>query len=106
MVALAMHEDGDSFLDELRRWLIRIEVAMNELKQQQGGQENYSVAEFARLVGRRPFTVREWCRHRRLNATKRACGRGKTLDWSIGHAELIRYRNEGLLPGPGTSTRI
>lgn len=60
----------------------------------------YTVAEFAELEGKRPYTVREWCRLMRINAEKRETGRGDSKEWKISHNELIRYRNDGLLPPP------
>lgn len=60
--------------------------------------EWYTTTEFAEIVGRAPYTVMELCRHGRLNAAKRLAGRGTNKDWSISHAELNRYQNEGLLP--------
>lgn len=64
--------------------------------------ELYTVPEFAERIGKAEYTVREWCRFKRIHATKRPTGRGRTKDWAIAHAELTRYRNEGLLPDPGT----
>jgi Helix-turn-helix domain len=58
----------------------------------------YTTAEAATELGKRPYTVREWCRYKRVNAVKRACGRGRSKDWAISHAELTRIKNEGLLP--------
>jgi hypothetical protein len=49
-------------------------------------------------VTKAEFTVREWCRLDRVAASKRACGRGKFLEWIVSHEELTRLRNEGLLP--------
>ena len=67
-------------------------------------QEAYSTEMFAQIVDKSEYTVREWCRHGRLRATKRPSGRGNTKEWSISHAELERYRNEGLLPPPGRAS--
>jgi hypothetical protein len=61
-------------------------------------QAAYSTDEFARLVGRAEYTVREWCRLGRIKANKRVCGRGNSPEWSIPHDELERYRAEGLRP--------
>jgi hypothetical protein len=58
----------------------------------------YDVHEFARLVGKASFTVREWSRHGRIVAQKRRSGRGAFLAWVISHDELLRYQKEGLLP--------
>ena len=60
--------------------------------------EWYSVDEVAGMLGKRPFTVREWCRLGQINAAKRAERRGGAALWSISAKEIARYRNEGLLP--------
>lgn len=61
-------------------------------------QNYYSVEEFAALVKRRPFTVREWCRLGRIQARKSMTHAGPTTKWVIGRTELERFRREGLLP--------
>lgn len=58
----------------------------------------YSIAEFAELVGKRQYTVREWCRLARINAEKCETGRGDAKSWKIPAEELGRYRDHGLLP--------
>ena len=58
----------------------------------------YTTAEAAEVLDRAFFTVREWCRHGRIHAEKRACGRGLAKEWCISSTELQRIRNEGLLP--------
>ena len=57
----------------------------------------YEVEEFARLVGKATYTVREWCRRRRVHAVKRYSGRGAHAAWAISHEEFQRYQREGLL---------
>ncbi len=58
----------------------------------------YTVEEVAALVDKRPYTVREWCRHGRINAMKRTEKRGGAELWSISADEVERYMNEGLMP--------
>jgi hypothetical protein len=58
----------------------------------------YTTGEIGRILGRDPYTVRQWCRLGRVRATKRACGRGHAKEWTIDSVELERIANEGLLP--------
>ncbi len=60
--------------------------------------EWYSPDEIAALIGRAAYTVRQWCRLGRLQARKRACGRGRYLAWEIHADELRHYVNHGLRP--------
>jgi hypothetical protein len=60
--------------------------------------EFYSTQEAAKLLGKRPYTVREWCRLGRVHAEKTHAGRGLDEEWRISHQELKRIQNEGLLP--------
>jgi hypothetical protein len=78
--------------------LERIEALLTVLVERDQVREWYSVGEFARLVGRCGFTVREWCRQGRLLAAKKESGRGAYTAWSISHEELLRYQREGLRP--------
>ena len=80
--------------------LERIEEKIDALEQQRPEKEFYSTAEVAEMLGKRPYTVREWCRLRRIDARKREVGRGDAEEWEISHEELERYRNHGLLPIP------
>lgn len=81
--------------------LATLEENVQELIQEHPGREWYSVEEFAELVGKAEFTVREWCRHGRIRAEKQPGGRGSYASWVIGRAELDRYRAEGLISVPG-----
>lgn len=103
------HGDQDEFFIrssdvqlKLNEILVRLRKIENQLVLsnilQVPQKELYSVEEFAELVGLTPYTVREHCRLRRLNATKTESGRGGVKEWRIPHAELVRYRNLGLLP--------
>lgn len=78
----------------------KLEQAIGLLVEQKTLKEWYSTAEFAEAVRKDEFTVREWCRLRRVHADKKSSGRGKHKAWAISHAELLRYQREGLLPDP------
>jgi hypothetical protein len=78
--------------------LQRVRRIEDALMKQASVKAAYTTAEFAKLVQRDEYTVREWCRLRRVNATKRACGRGSSQEWSLSHDQLVRYQSEGLLP--------
>ena len=60
----------------------------------------YSPVEVAEILGKKPYTVREWCRLQRVEARKRPTGRGDADEWEISHDELERIKNHGLLPIP------
>jgi hypothetical protein len=78
--------------------LEKIEAMLTVLVEQQTVREWYATDEFALLVSKAEFTVREWCRHGRISAEKRMSGRGAFPAWVISHQELLRYQREGLLP--------
>lgn len=85
-------------MNSLEDRLTRIEAILAVLVEGQQVREWHSVEQFARIVGRSAFTVREWCRRGRIHAEKKNSGRGKFLGWSISLGELRRYQREGLLP--------
>jgi hypothetical protein len=76
--------------------LERIEQLLAGLMERQTVRDWYSTEEFARLVGKAEFTVREWARLGRIHAEKRKSGRGAHPAWVVSHSELLRYRREGL----------
>lgn len=78
--------------------LDRIESLLAALLERETIKDYYSTDEFARLVGKAEFTVREWARLGRIHAQKRQSGRGAHPAWVVSHLELLRYRKEGLLP--------
>lgn len=86
--------------DEVISRLGRIESLLLSLVEQKTVKEWYSTAELAGLIGRKLFTVREWCRKGRVRAEKKECGRGPAGEWRVSHEELVRIRNDGLLPEP------
>jgi hypothetical protein len=75
-----------------------LESMVSTLVQQRTVKEWYSTAEVAELLGKAEFTVREWARLGRIHAKKKPSGRGLASEWMISHEELLRIRNEGLLP--------
>jgi hypothetical protein len=83
-----------------------IESQLDALVRRQYSKEWYTTEEVARILGKAPFTVREWCRHRRVNGRKQQHQRGRHPSWVISHDELLRIQRDGLLPLPATSTRI
>jgi hypothetical protein len=76
----------------------RIESLLAALVDRQTIKDWYTTEEFARLVGKAEFTVREWARLGRIKAEKRMSGRGAFASWVISHDELLRYQREGLRP--------
>lgn len=91
-----MNNSGE--IGEVLSRLHRIELALDQLVQQRTAKDWYTTDEVADILAKAPFTVREWCRNRRINADKRDCGRGNAKEWIISHQELRRIQNEGLLP--------
>lgn len=85
-------------MTELLQQLHRIEAKLDQLLDKEATQDYYSTADAARILGKAEWTVREWCRLRRVNAEKRLCGRGVSKEWMISHDELQRIQSEGLLP--------
>jgi hypothetical protein len=82
----------------LEEKLNKIETLLLVLVERQQVREWYSVEEFARIVGRAPYTVRQWANNRRIVASKKESGRGAHASWAISHEELLRFQREGLLP--------
>ena len=78
--------------------LNRIEAMLSLLIQQQTVRDWYTTEQFAQIVGKSEFTVREYCRRGRIKAEKRRSGRGAHPAWVISHEELQRFQHEGLLP--------
>jgi hypothetical protein len=78
--------------------LQRIEAVLAVLAERGQMKDFYEIGEFACLVGRKSFTVREWARHGRIRAEKKLSGRGAHFQWVVSHDELQRYEREGLRP--------
>ena len=78
--------------------LQRIEEMLERLLKRQMEKAHYTVEEFAGLVNRRPFTVRQWCNLGRIKAEKSLTRTGACTVWAISHDEYLRFQREGLLP--------
>lgn len=91
-------------LEELAARQERIESLLTEIREGIEAsplkKEYYTTAEAAEILGKACFTVRQWCRLRRINAEKTHAGRGIDAEWRISHREIERIRNEGLLRVP------
>jgi len=88
----------DDEISTIGNRLDRIEAALNALLQKESVKDWYTTAEFAKLLCKSEFTIREWCRLGRVHAEKRGSGRGRFLAWVISHDEVLRYNRAGLLP--------
>lgn len=90
--------------DDLASKLARIESVLSDVHElvlnRQTIKDSYTTLEVAKVLNKKPYTVREWCRLQRVNADKAMCGRGSEEEWRISHEELVRIQNEGLLPPP------
>jgi hypothetical protein len=82
----------------LREQLDKIEAMLATLVEREMVKDHYEIEEFARIVGRQPFTCREWARLGRINADKKNSGRGPHARWVVSHDEVLRYQRSGLLP--------
>jgi hypothetical protein len=83
---------------ELAEHILSIEGKLSMLVERQQVRDWYTTLDFAQAVGKKEFTIREYCRLGRLLAEKRQSGRGSYSQWVLSHAELERYRRNGLLP--------
>ena len=87
----------DNTPDVIER-LDSIETMLKALLEQQKVKDWYTTEEVANALGKAKYTVRDWCRLGRIHAAKKGSGRGSYQSWVVSHAELERYRREGLLP--------
>jgi len=63
-----------------------------------GQRKFYTTKEFALLVNRAEYTIRELCRLGRIKCTRDKAGRGGYGAYRISHEELLRFQDEGSLP--------
>jgi hypothetical protein len=92
------HHGYESVLETFAERLAGIEAALAVLVKERSVKEFYSTKQVAEMLGKKEYTVREWCRLGRIAAKKLSGGRGNEGEWRIPHDELVRYQNEGLLP--------
>jgi hypothetical protein len=91
-------DEGLRLETEILAQLARIEAKLDAISQEKTVLDFYSIEDFAQRVNRSNFCVREWARLGRIHAAKRLSGRGKSQEWMVSHAELLRYLSHGLLP--------
>jgi excisionase family DNA binding protein len=84
----------DEFSEQVAGRLEKIEQMLTRLVEQRSAKEFYTTTEVAELLGKAEYTVREWCRLKRVRAQKAPDGRS----WLIPGAELLRIRNSGNRP--------
>jgi len=85
-------------LGDIDARLGRLEATLRKACEARPDKEFYTVAEFAKLVDRAPYTVRDWACAGRIRAEKTHGGRGRKAEWRFRLAEFQRYQAEGLLP--------
>lgn len=85
-------------LERLEMLIVQMVEQMSKLLLGGGSQEWFTVGEFAKLVNRRPYTVRQWANEGRIHASKSRTRTGGAFEWVISRQELDRLRQEGLLP--------
>ena len=90
-----MMDDREEVLEELVK---RLERMIEALVQAGIGKKYYTVDEFAELVDRAPFTVRQWCNFGQIRAERSMTRTGLSNKWTISAEEYVRFQREGLLP--------
>jgi hypothetical protein len=98
--------DQPEWVGQLVARLDKLETLLKDLKHQRSPRDWYSTEEVAQILGKAKFTVREWCRHGRVQCRKQGSGRGKYQSWVIAHEELLRIQREGLLPMTAITSTI
>ena len=88
----------ESLLEQLCADISWIKARLNTSAMEVSPQTWFTTSEVAEQLKRSSFTVREWSRLGRINAEKRAVGRGCALEWMICADEVKRIREFGLLP--------
>jgi hypothetical protein len=79
LASLEKLETACSKIADLEQRFSDLERAFADLRHVVAGhpaKELYSIEEFAKIIKRQPYTVREWCRLGRVRARKSWAGRG------------------------------
>jgi hypothetical protein len=98
-VSIDRADFNEEFADWLKKLIERfLQDALTRIGSKQQEKEWYTPVEASPLLKRKPYTIREWARYKRIKASKRNCGRGNTKEWMISADEIRRIQNEGLLP--------
>ncbi len=93
-----LQSDKPVWVDVIISEIGKMKTKLEELVSQRAVKDWYSTEEAANILGKSEYTVREWCRLRRIHASKKGSGRGKFRGWVISHTELLRIQKDGLLP--------
>src|SRR4051794_20384863 len=75
-------EVGQQLGDLLAR-MTAVEALLTRLVEQRAVKDWYTTEEVAGILGKAEFTVREWCRLRRIHAQKQGSGRGRHQAWVV-----------------------
>lgn len=97
-VAEILQSEIRPLLERFTDFELLISAVYDKLDKPSAAKEYYTTQEVAKILSRRPYTVREWCRLGRVRGEKAFSGRGQDEEWRISHVELLRIQNEGLLP--------
>ncbi len=60
--------------------------------------ESYTVEDAAERLGRRPWTVRQWCNKGQVQGAYKVRGKGRTGEWRIPHEGLVGLQSQGPSP--------
>ena len=104
MSLLAIEREDHGVSDDIGLTLLaemrQIKELLSDMVERGSTKEYYTTAEFAKLKGLAPKTVRDNLNAGRLSGVKRRDGHGRSRKWAIPHSEFERFDRERLLP-PG-----
>jgi hypothetical protein len=98
-VSIDRADFNEEFVDWLKKLIERLlQDALSRMVSKPQEKDFYTCDEVAAITGNAPYTIREHCRHERINAVKSHSGRGRSKEYRISAAEVKRILNEGWLP--------